>query len=193
MGDLKLGQIPSQTLFNELARRYKNRVWLGSDCQDVNALLDAGLHLRFEPEEHVKVLYLAVNGQHIAEEVWTMSEPGQVDLKIRHIIKQAIMHGASQMAVIHNHPCGTADPSDGDILGTCRLIEASRHLNLTILDHLIVAESGYFSMQESGVLQEIKDTVKQHEVCSRAVVVREAEAEEKPQNLSDILKKQKRG
>ena len=186
MGEKHLGEVPSQVLFNELARRHKNRVWIGSDCKDVNSLLDAGLHLRFEQEEHVKVLYLATNGQFLAEEVWTMSEPDRVDLQIRHIVKQAISQGASQVAIIHNHPCGTSEPSDGDILGTCRLIEASRHLNLTLLDHLIVAESGYFSMEESGILQQIKDTVKEYEVCSKAVVEREYK---KPQSPSDVLGK----
>ncbi len=184
--DRNLCNVPSQKLFNELARRYRERTWLGSDFKGVNSLLDAGLHLRFEPEEHVKVIYLAVNGQHIEDETWTLSEPGQVGLRIRHIVKQAILKGASQLALIHNHPCGTPEPSDADILGTCRLIEATRHLNIVLLDHLIVAQSGYFSMEEAGILPQIKSVVKEYEVCSKAVVER---SYDKDEDIPEIFKK----
>jgi DNA repair protein RadC len=52
---------------------------------------------------------------------------------------------------VHNHPSGTAKPSEADLQITKRIAAAARILQLNFLDHVIVGE-GFFSFQEAGLL-----------------------------------------
>jgi DNA repair protein RadC len=42
-------------------------------------------------------------------------------------------------------------PSQEDIRGTEQLIEAGKLLDIEVLDHVIVAQSGFLSLNESGL------------------------------------------
>ena len=52
---------------------------------------------------------------------------------------------------LHNHPSGTAKPSEADLQITKRIASAARILQIKFLDHVIVGE-GFFSFQEAGLL-----------------------------------------
>jgi DNA repair protein RadC len=69
------------------------------------------------------------------------------------LFKHAINRGASSVIVTHNHPSGNLSPSQEDIRLTERLQEAGKILEIPVLDHLIVAETGYFSFADQGLLK----------------------------------------
>ena len=71
----------------------------------------------------------------------------------REIIKEAISIGALSIVLIHNHPSGIATPSENDKKITKKLYFAAREMDLTILDHLIVGNEGYFSFYENGLIE----------------------------------------
>ena len=73
-----------------------------------------------------------------------------VDQKI--IFKIALEHLASSIILCHNHPSGNLKPSDQDILLTKKLKEAGFLLEIPILDHLIITDSGYFSFADEGII-----------------------------------------
>lgn len=59
--------------------------------------------------------------------------------------------GTTGVIVAHNHPSGDPTPSADDIALTKRLHAASLILDIPLLDHLIVGESGrYYSFREAG-------------------------------------------
>src|ERR1700688_4045524 len=58
-----------------------------------------------------------------------------VDIKI--IFSMALQHQASNIFLIHNHPSGNLKPSQQDINLTKRIIDASKILDINILDHII--------------------------------------------------------
>ena len=59
--------------------------------------------------------------------------------------------GTTALLVVHNHPSGDPTPSPDDARLTLRLAQAADVLDLPLLDHLIVADSGrYFSFREAG-------------------------------------------
>jgi DNA repair protein RadC len=53
---------------------------------------------------------------------------------------------------LHNHPSGDCTPSAEDKDATRRLIRSGELLGIPLLDHLIVADSGFFSFREHGLL-----------------------------------------
>jgi DNA repair protein RadC len=70
----------------------------------------------------------------------------------REIFRNAIHLGASAIILAHNHPSGSIIPSKEDIAMTKRLKEAGDLLNIKVVDHLIVAEEGYFSITDEGIV-----------------------------------------
>jgi DNA repair protein RadC len=56
----------------------------------------------------------------------------------REIFRAALVHSAYALMMEHNHPSGDPSPSEADIRLTRRLSEASRILQIQLVDHLIV-------------------------------------------------------
>ena len=76
-----------------------------------------------------------------------------VELDVRRIMENAILTRASGVILAHNHPSGIALPSPEDIAATARAKEALRTLEVELIDHIIVADGDFVSMERSGYLQ----------------------------------------
>lgn len=73
-----------------------------------------------------------------------------VDIKL--IAKSAIDHLSSGLILVHNHPSGNLSPSPADKTLTQRIIEIARIIDVKVLDHIIVAPTGYYSFADEGIL-----------------------------------------
>jgi DNA repair protein RadC len=73
-----------------------------------------------------------------------------VDPKI--IFKAALDEKASSIILCHNHPSGNLQPSEEDKKLTKRITEAGKFLEIAVLDHIIVAHSGFFSFADEGLM-----------------------------------------
>ena len=70
----------------------------------------------------------------------------------RIILKKALEEDAVSLILCHNHPSGSLKPSRADEELTRKIKEAARYFDISILDHLIVSEDGYFSFADEGIL-----------------------------------------
>lgn len=70
----------------------------------------------------------------------------------REALAPAVACRASGLVLLHTHPGGDPEPSTQDVAMTRRLKAAAQQLNITLLDHLVLAETGYLSMLEKGLL-----------------------------------------
>lgn len=68
------------------------------------------------------------------------------------IFNTALQNHASSVILAHNHPSGNLKPSQADIDLTRKLRSAGAFLDIPVLDHLIVTESGFFSFTDEGML-----------------------------------------
>jgi DNA repair protein RadC len=68
------------------------------------------------------------------------------------IFKLALDHRASSIILGHNHPSGMLTPSEADNKITKKLIEAGKLLEIAVLDHIIVGETGFYSFADEGCL-----------------------------------------
>ncbi|MBI3501132.1 MAG: DNA repair protein RadC [Bacteroidetes bacterium] len=73
-----------------------------------------------------------------------------VDPKI--IFKTALSYQASSIVLCHNHPSGNLKPSSEDISLTKKIKEAGAFLEIPILDHVIITDTGYFSFADEGMM-----------------------------------------
>jgi len=71
-----------------------------------------------------------------------------VDAKI--VFRKALEYQASSLILGHNHPSGNLAPSTADRQLTAKLIQAGKHLDIAVLDHLIVTNSSYYSFADEG-------------------------------------------
>ena len=71
---------------------------------------------------------------------------------IRRLVQEALTANATGIVLAHNHPCGIALPSKEDVELTLRLREALEIMDLTLLDHIIVADDDFVSLRDSGYL-----------------------------------------
>ena len=71
---------------------------------------------------------------------------------VRLVMKMAIEQLASSIVLCHNHPSGSATPSETDIDLTGKIKEGGALLNIKLIDHVIVADNRYYSFAEEGEL-----------------------------------------
>ncbi len=70
----------------------------------------------------------------------------------REVFIRALLVGAVQVILCHNHPSGDATPSKQDIAITKQIKEAGKLLNINLADHVIIAGDAYFSFGEAKLL-----------------------------------------
>ena len=71
-----------------------------------------------------------------------------IDVKI--ILKNAIEKLASSIILCHNHPSGNRKPSNADDSITQKLKKGAELLDIQVLDHIIVADTNYFSYADES-------------------------------------------
>lgn len=108
--------------------------------------------LRDEAREHFIALYL--DGAHnlASYSVVSTGSANSAPVHPREVFQGAVLCGACALIVGHNHPSGELNPSEEDRSVTKRLVEAGKLLGISVLDHLIVSEQGYFSFQEMAAM-----------------------------------------
>lgn len=115
----------------------------------------AGLYMermRHLETEHVYLL-LCDNRNHILKEI--LLSKGTVNASVispREIFIEALRYHAVSVLLIHNHPSGDPSPSEQDIVITHNILEASRMIQIPLLDHIIIGDNIYTSLKEKGYL-----------------------------------------
>lgn len=73
-----------------------------------------------------------------------------VDAKM--VFKCAIDRLASGVVLVHNHPSGNLTPSPEDDRLTARLKSGAELLDIRVVDHVIIAPTGFYSYNDKGRL-----------------------------------------
>jgi DNA repair protein RadC len=71
---------------------------------------------------------------------------------IRIIMKSAIDNLSCSLVLCHNHPSGNIKPSEADISITRKIKESAGMMDITLLDHVIIAGRNYFSFADEGMI-----------------------------------------
>ncbi len=71
----------------------------------------------------------------------------------REVFRPALREAAAALVLVHNHPSGDPAPSAEDRAVTTRLAQAGELVGIRVLDHVVVAEHGFYSFRESGALE----------------------------------------
>lgn len=102
--------------------------------------------------ESFTVLFLDVGNKLIATEELFRGTLTHAAVYPREVVKAALRHNAAALLLAHNHPSGTATPSQSDHALTRTLKTALAMIDVKVLDHLIVAGNHVYSFAEQGGL-----------------------------------------
>ncbi|MEN9704574.1 MAG: hypothetical protein RLZZ393_453 [Pseudomonadota bacterium] len=108
--------------------------------------------LRDRPHEVFCCLHLDNRHRLIAFEELFRGTIDGASVHPREVVKQALARNAAAVILAHNHPSGVAEPSQADELITARLREALALVDIRLLDHLVVGDTGCASFAERGLL-----------------------------------------
>jgi len=108
-------------------------------------------HLCGLDHEECWTLYLNSAGRLISKERISAGGINATVIDTRIIVRKAIEKMATAIILVHNHPSGNPRPGQADISQTEALKRAARSLDISLLDHVIVAADKYFSFSDENI------------------------------------------
>ena len=102
--------------------------------------------------ERVRILYLNSRNMLIRDEAMSEGSVDEAAVYVREIMRRALDCHATALIIVHNHPSGDPQPSQQDIRLTRDMIEAGRHLKITVHDHVIIGRKGHSSLRALGLI-----------------------------------------
>lgn len=69
---------------------------------------------------------------------------------VRVVMKEALLCGASALALVHNHPSGSIRPSRDDDNLTRQVNTSCELMNIRMIDHVIVTDGAFYSYADEG-------------------------------------------
>ncbi len=105
-----------------------------------------------EVREKVVCLHLTDKYEIISFEVVSIGTQTYAITDPVEILRGAVLVRATKIIIIHNHPFGSAEPSEADIKSANQLKEKGSVLNIDLRDALIIGEDGFVSLMERGLI-----------------------------------------
>ena len=87
-----------------------------------------------------------------ADEVQQRGTVDHTPVYVREVVKRALELSATAIVLVHNHPSGDPEPSPEDVEITRRLCAVGELVGIRVVDHVVVAEGGYVSFLERGMI-----------------------------------------
>lgn len=105
-------------------------------------------------KEHFKLILLNTRNKIICFSTISIGTLNSNIVHPREVFKDAIVHNAASVILVHNHPSGDPEPSEDDLEITKRLVESGKILGIEVIDHIIVTKGSFFSFKEKGLIKE---------------------------------------
>ena len=107
-------------------------------------------------QEHFWVIGLKANNTILFIELISIGAQNRVNVSPPDVFRMGIYKLAVGMILVHNHPSGNLKPSAGDKDVTDRLLKVGKMINIEVIDHLIITESGFTSFKDKGIMEELR-------------------------------------
>ena len=102
------------------------------------------------PHEECHLLLLNVKNQFMGHHVVSRGGISESSVDVRLVMRHALIAGAPNLILAHNHPSGNPMPSRQDDDLTMRLQKACQTMGLRLLDHIIIGDDSYYSYADEG-------------------------------------------
>ena len=151
----------SAIVYFKLLKDFFSRLHISNDLEKKVPILNnwsavinyCNLTMGFQKTENFKILYLNAKNALIHEEVIDYGTVDRIAVHPREIVKNALVHSASAVILVHNHPSGEVAPSKQDIELTDMIVSGLKAVNITVHDHIIVSYNDYYSFKSNDLIK----------------------------------------
>ncbi len=148
---------PAKACIIKAAAELGRRIGLANVGEDViinttEAAYSLMRDLRQISHEEFWTIYTNNSGKLIRRYKVAQGSGGNVPVDIARIIRQAINVNATRIILCHNHPGGSMRPSNEDIQLTRDIQTVCKCLNISVIEHIIIAGDHYYSFLENDLL-----------------------------------------
>lgn len=143
----------SDLIIAEAKRRLAAKFRRGATLSSPAAAKDALLLYLGDCEHEVFGCFFLDNQHRLIR--WVELFRGTIDgasVYPREVVKEALAHNAAAVILCHNHPSGSAEPSEADRHITERLRTALGTVDIRVLDHVVIGAEETYSFAEHGRL-----------------------------------------
>ena len=110
-------------------------------------------HMKTLDHEECWILYLNRANQLIGKEMMSSGGMESTIMDCKMITRKALEKKASGLILVHNHPSGSPLPGTADINQTRTLKKALSTCDISLLDHVVIADSSYYSFADEQVVE----------------------------------------
>lgn len=150
----------NMSLLNELAARYEvsrqpdreEPVCDIASAADVYHLLRP--EMRDLAQEQLRVVLLDIRNRVTAQRVIYQGNVNSSVIRVAEVLRPAVVEAVPRIILAHNHPSADPTPSPEDVSITKQIIEAADLLDITVLDHVVIARNGYVSMVAQELIED---------------------------------------
>jgi DNA repair protein RadC len=96
--------------------------------------------------------------EHLFIELLALGQQNRVNMNPSDTFRMAIYKLATQAILVHNHPSGSTELSKEDRELTDYLYKSGKFLRIEVIDHLVITETEYYSFEDNGLMDEIKNS-----------------------------------
>lgn len=156
-------QLEKIGLLNEFISSYNLlRVYEQENKININSSAAAGQYFASllggtKDKEKFMVAFMDTGNNIIETKIISEGSLAEAVVYPREVLKAAIACDCKSMILAHNHPGGNQKPSSQDIELTKKLSAIFTPLEISVLDHIIVAGYKYTSMAEEGIISFERD------------------------------------
>lgn len=101
--------------------------------------------------EECWILYLNRANHILYKEKVSIGGLSSTTIDTNSILRKAIEKKADGIILVHNHPSGNPQPGKADVVETERLKKAAETFSISMLDHVIISDSGYYSFADQMI------------------------------------------
>lgn len=119
--------------------------------EQIAKMLNDVFRISKQAEEYLYMLALNADGMILG--VFELSH-GSVNYTIcnpRDIFIKALLCGAVNIVLAHNHPSGNTSPSKADMEAYKRVYEAGKLIGIDLIDNIIIGNDRYYSFKEHEI------------------------------------------
>lgn len=102
-------------------------------------------------QEQLRVVTLNTRNHVLGVKTIYQGSLNSSQVRVGELFRPAIRENAAAIIVVHNHPSGDPSPSPDDVAITKAIINAGKLLDIHVLDHLIIGQGRFISLNRRGL------------------------------------------
>jgi len=130
----------------------KEKVKSFNQLSSPDAVYNEMKDLALSDQESLWVIYVNTQNMILGKDMVSLGGVNSAGVDMKILFRRILLNNAVSFFIVHNHPSGEVKPSKQDIELTQNVKQASKLLNLKLLDHIIVGENDYYSFSSNKLL-----------------------------------------